>query len=191
MRRLGLNVMLGLVMLMGTLGAIACGAGDANTDKQAAAATVAAPGQYGEAEDASYIAYERVGFDRLPKNRMEPAGELRLTQQVRRVQTFRVKDSGASAIRFTDDAGKGWLAWQPAIVLRVRRELAQAENGQPSQVTTLSVNRTQWPDGCLGAPGQNNSCGAATAGFRIMLRLGSVTATYHTDLGERTIRVAG
>jgi hypothetical protein len=191
MRRAGLNAVLGLVVLLGTLGAVACGAGDAN-GKQAAVPTVAAPGQYGEAEDASYVAYERVGFDRLPKSRMEPAGEIRLTQQVRRVQTFRIKDGGTSAIRFTDDAGRGWLAWEPAIVLTVRRDFAQAEHGQQSQVSTLSVNRVQWPDGCLGVPSSGGGCAdASIAGFRIILRLGGVSATYHTDLKERSIRVPG
>jgi|GEM_PF-2100518 len=187
MRRLAVRGVVAVFMGVSAWLALACGVSDSSTGQAKAVPTPPAPGWYAEVEDASYIAYERVTYVRIPKARIEPAGEVRLTQQVRRVQSFRLKESGTSAIRFTDDAGKGWLAWQPAIVLRARREFAQAQGGQPASVTTLGVARVQWPDSCLGIA-QSGCSGESMAGFRITLRLGAATATYHSDLSDRLTR---
>jgi len=169
-----------------------CGAGDANSAGKAPSATPPAVGMAGEVDDAPYTAYERVSYERLPKQRVEPAGEVRLPQQVRRVAAFKIRDSGANAIRFTDDAGRGWLAWQPNVVFQARREFARIAGGQPSQVTTLGIDRIDWPDSCLGVRTEGAACAAAlTPGFRITLRLGNSTAYFHTDLRERVLQATG
>src|SRR3712207_1451467 len=82
--------------------AAACGAGAGNDDGTGARPSVTPPavGFNGEVDDAPYIAYERVTYERLPKQRLEPAGEVRLPQQVRRIAAFKLRDSGANAIRF-------------------------------------------------------------------------------------------
>ena len=172
----------------------ACGAGAGNSDGAGTRPSVTPPavGVSGEVDDAPYTAYERVTYERLPKQRLEPAGEVRLPQQVRRVAAFKLRDSGANAIRFTDDAGKGWLAWQPTVVLQARREFARLQNSQPSQITTLGVDRVEWPDSCLGVRPSASSCAASvTPGFRIVLRHGNATAYFHTDLRERVVQAAG
>jgi hypothetical protein len=149
-------------------------------------------GGSGEVDDAPYVAYERVTFERLPKQRVEPAGEVRLPQQVRRIAAFKLRDSGTSAIRFTDDAGKGWLAWQPSVVLQARREFARLFGGQPSAIMTLGVDRVEWPDSCLGVRSASSACAAgSTPGFRIVLRHANTTAYYHTDLRERVVQATG
>jgi hypothetical protein len=75
------------------------------------------------------------------------------------------------------------------VVVRVRREFARAEGGEPSAVVTLGVARAQWPDGCLGVPSAGRSCRSEPApGFRVTVRLGTVTAVYHTDLREQVLR---
>lgn len=176
-------VVLALAALLGG----ACGAGSGNSAARPSP-TPPAVGWAGEVDDAPYIAYEKVSFERLPRARLEPAGELRLPQQVRRVAAFRLRESETSAIRFTDDAGRGWLAWQPSIVLKARREMAQQTGGQPSQVTTLGIARTEWPDSCLGVGSGEPGCTRSPIpGFRITLRLGNTTGIYHTDLRERVI----
>jgi hypothetical protein len=181
-----------LWLLMVAVLVAGCGAGAGNT-ALAPSATPPAVGWNGEVDDAPYVAYERVSYERLPKDRLEPSGEVRLPQQVRRISAFRLRDDDeTNAIRFTDDDGKGWLAWQPAIVLRVRRDLAQQTGAQPSQVITLGVWRVLWPDGCLGVPSTSTACSTEAApGFRVRVRAGEETAMYHTDLRERVIRAPG
>ena len=168
----------------------ACGAGGGRVEQP----TVSPPtvGVAGEVDDAPYVAYERVSLERLSRGRLEPAGELRLVEAARRVPAFRLRESGNSAIRFTDDGGRGWLAWQPTIVLRARRDFAQQQGGQASQVTTLGVARVEWPDSCLGVNRSGRSCAqVVTPGFRITLRLGAATAIFHTDLRERVVLMSG
>ncbi|MGD9891576.1 MAG: hypothetical protein AB7R89_29190 [Dehalococcoidia bacterium] len=169
-----------------------CGAGAGNSALEPSA-TPPAVGWNGEVDDAPYVAYERVSFERLPKERLEPAGEVRLPQQVRRISAFRLRDDDeTTAIRFTDDSGKGWLAWQPAIVLNVRRELARQAGTQPSQIITLGVWRVLWPDGCLGVPAAATACSAEPMpGFRVRVRTHDTTVTYHTDLRDRIVRAPG
>jgi hypothetical protein len=169
-----------------------CGAGAGNS-AVAPSATPPAVGWNGEVDDAPYVAYERVSFERLPKERLEPAGEVRLPQQVRRISAFRLRDDDeTTAIRFTDDAGKGWLAWQPSIVLNVRRELARQAGTQPSEIVTLGVWRVLWEDGCLGVPSTGSACSTEPmAGFRVRVRARDVTVTYHTDLRDRVVRAPG
>jgi hypothetical protein len=171
-----------------------CGAGTGNSGNSGAAPSASPPavGVSGEVDDAPYVAYERVTYERLPKQRVEPAGEVRLPREVRRITAFKLRDSGANAIRFTDDAGQGWLAWQPSVVLQARREFARLVGGQPSAITTLGVDRVDWPDSCLGVRSSSASCVAgSTPGFRIVLRHANATAYYHTDLRERVVQASG
>jgi hypothetical protein len=187
-RRPALRLLVPVLMVLAALVG-ACGAGGGSGDRAAATPTPPAVGWYGEIEDASYVAYERVSLERLPRARLEPAEELRLAEQVRRVPAYRLRDGGDSAIRYTDDGGKGWLAWEPSVVLRVRRDFARAEGGQAGAVTTLGVARVQWPDSCIGVPLPERPCRAEpTPGFRVTVRLGAVTAVYHTDLGDQVLR---
>ena len=167
-----------------------CGAGAGN-GVRAPSPTPPAVGWAGEVDDAPYIAYERVSYERLPRARVEPAGEVRIPEQVRRISAFRLRESESSAIRFTDDGGQGWLAWQPTIVVRARREFARQHNAQPSQVTTLGVTRVEWPNSCLGVSSGGACTPAPTPGFRITLRLGSATAIFHSDLRERIVQAPG
>jgi hypothetical protein len=183
----------GLLLLLVVAVLVAgCGAGAGNS-ATAPSATPPAVGWNGEVDDAPYVAYERVSYERLPKERLEPAGEVRLPQQVRRISAFRLRDDDEdTAIRFTDDDGNGWLAWQPTIVLRVRRELAQQAGAQPSDVMTLGVWRVLWPDGCLGVASSSTVCSSEPVpGFRVRVRAGSATVMYHTDLRERVVRAPG
>jgi len=190
-RGVGVRARLGGVtwLLAGALLVAACGAGAGN-GATAPSATPPAVGWNGEVEDAPYVAFEKVSYQRLPRERLEPAGEVRIPQEVRRIAAFRLRESGTHAIRYTDDAGHGWLAWQPTVVLNARRELAQRTGVQQGQITTLGVWREEWPDTCLGVPGGGTCRTEPTPGFRVTLRIGSTTETFHTDLRERVVRAS-
>jgi hypothetical protein len=167
------------------LTACGAGAGNATRDPQPPAPAV---GVNGEVDNAPYVSYEKVSYERLPKSRVEAEGEVRIAQQVRRLPAYRLRDGGTSAIRFTDDAGRGWLAWQPAVVLRARRDLGQQENVTPAQITTLGVNRVDWPDACLGIPGAGFCTQTVTPGFKVTLRYLQTVAVFHTDRESRVLR---
>lgn len=171
--------------------AVACGAGG-GPQANAPSPTPAAVGWNGTVDDVAYVAFEKVSLERLARARLVAEGEVRLSQQVRRVTAYRLRDSELSAIRYTEDGSVGWLVWQPTVVLRARREFAREQAGTAAQIVTLGVTRAQWPNTCLGIVAAGSDCGsAATPGFRVVLRLGSVTATYHTDTGERALRAPG
>lgn len=139
-------------------------------------------------DDVSYIAIERVGLDRLPRTRLEEAGEARIESLARRVTAYRLKDSPKAALRYTADGARGWLTWQPLAVLYARRDLARSENIAVAAIQTLDVTHETWADDCLGAARPGQSCTAASIpGFRVMLRLGGRTFEYHTDQGDRAV----
>lgn len=167
----------------------ACGAGG----REGATEPPVVTGAYGEVDEADFIAYERVSLDRLPKSRLVAAGEIKLAKQARRIPAYQIRDTQSSAIRFTDDRGEGWVAWQPVVAFVAKREFAKAEGRSANEVVTLGVQWADWPDSCLGvAPTDGSGCTQEeTRGFRVMLRLASVTATYHTDRNERVLRVPG
>lgn len=167
----------------------ACGAGGGEAEGEPPVVT----GAYGEMDEAPFIAYERVSLERLPKGRLEAAGEIKLAKQARRIPAYQIRDTQRSAIRFTDDRGVGWIAWQPTVAFVAKREFAKAEGRSANEVVTLSVQWADWPDSCLGvAPTDGSGCTQeATRGFRVLLRLVSVSATYHTDLDERVLRAPG
>src|SRR3712207_2855858 len=79
-----------LWLVVAALLLVACGAGAGNSAAEPSA-TPPAVGWEGEVDDAPYVAYERVSYERLPTDRLEPAGEIRLPRQVRRLSALRRK----------------------------------------------------------------------------------------------------
>lgn len=194
--RIVAHARLSAALLLPALLLAACGAGSGNesgAERPSARATPSV-GASGEVEDAAYVAYERVTLERLPRARLEPEGEVRLADVARRLPAFRLRDGGPSAIRYTDDHGAGWLAWEPTVTLRARQEFARAEGKSAGGIVTLDVRRVDWPDTCLGVPRPAESPGACrpdpTPGFQVTLRLGGTTAVYHTDRADRVARAS-
>lgn len=145
-------------------------------------------GENAEIGEVRYVAFERVGLDRLPRGRMERAGEARIESQARRIPAYRLRDSPRAALRYTEEHPGGWLAWQPLAVLYARRELARRENVPPGQIQTVDVTEEMWTDSCLGAARPGELCAqAAVPGFRVTLRLGGRVQEYHTDREERVV----
>lgn len=176
------------VLAVVVFGGVACGAGG---QKPSAAATPSVQIEVGTTaaiEDVSYVAVERVGFDRLPKARMEQAGEARLPELVRRVPIFRLAGNPKAAMRYTEDGTRGWWAWQPLVVLHARRELARKENLPLAQIQTVDVTHETWTDFCLGTGKPGESCReAAIPGFKVILRFAGKQFAVHTDQKERAL----
>lgn len=139
-------------------------------------------------EEVQYVAFEQVTFERLPKARVEPAGEARIEELARRVPAFRLRDSAKAAIRYTADGPRGWWAWQPLAVLYARRELARRENVATGQIQTVDVTEETWTDQCLGAGRPGDLCAQALVpGYRVTLRATGRLYEYHTDQNERAV----
>ena len=178
------------VLTVVAFGGVACGAGG---EKPSAAATPSVQIEVGTTaaiEDVSYVAVERVGFDRLPKARMEDAGEARLPELVRRVPIYRLTGNPKAAMRYTEDGTRGWWAWQPLVVLHARRELARKENLPLAQIQTMDVTHELWTDFCLGTGKLGESCREGSiAGFKVILRFAAKQFVVHTDQKERAVVV--
>ena len=186
MRRWWLSVVLAL---LGGVAPVAC-SGDDTARSTATPAVQVEIGANAQIEDVAYVAAERVGIDRLPRARVEEAGEARLETQVRRVPAYRLKESPKAALRYTADGPRGWVAWQPLAVLYARRELARRENAPTGSIQTVDVTHETWPDGCLGVAQPGQSCSQAVVpGFRVLLKLAGRTYELRTDLGERVVIV--
>lgn len=137
-------------------------------------------------DDVRYVASERVTSERLPRDRLEEAGEARLDKIVRRVTAYRLKENPKAALRYTVDGANGWIAWQPLVVLSARRELARAVNAPASAIQTADITHETWTDNCLNTAKKDSSCStAAIPGFKVVLRFNGKTYEYHTDRNER------
>jgi hypothetical protein len=72
-------------------------------------------------------------------------------------------------------APDGWRVWSPKVVLDIT---AQAGAG----ATVVSVEPTDWPNACLGAPAQDESCAEIiTPGYIIVVEGPGGQTTYHAD----------
>ncbi len=69
------------------------------------------------------------------------------------------------------------------LVTTARTMLAERLSVAPEVITTVSVEMVTWPDACLGIADPARVCAQVlTPGYRITLRMGTDTYTYHTDL---------
>ncbi|NLD74502.1 MAG: hypothetical protein GX649_17515, partial [Chloroflexi bacterium] len=74
-------------------------------------------------------------------------------------------------------------AQRNTMIATARAALAERLNIVPDVITTVAVESVTWPDACLGLPETGSACAEVeTPGYRIILRVGNDTYTYHTDL---------
>jgi hypothetical protein len=179
-----------VILAVLALATVACGAGGGRAPAATTPSVQIEVGTTASIEDVAYVAVERVGFDRLPKARMEQAGEARLPELVRRVPIYRIAGNSKAAMRYTEDGTRGWWAWQPLVVLHARRELARTMNLPLAQIQTVDVTHETWMDACLGTGKPGESCREAVIpGFKVVLRFATKQFTVHTDQKERAIVV--
>lgn len=178
-----------LGVLLAALALAACRAAD-----EAAPAASPVPrvqiGATAHFENVPYIAFAQVSLERLPRERLEEAGEARIDGLARRVPAYRLRGQPAAAVRYTADGEHGWLAWQPLVVLHARRELARSAGVDAGRIQTLDITSEVWPDSCLGVATPGQSCAPQPVpGFRVLLRLDGRTLEYRTDQFERVVPV--
>jgi hypothetical protein len=187
----GIRLIWGAILALTVPALAACGAGggDARIVPATPQITIGARAELDEVE---YVAFDHVGLDRLPRDRVEPGGEARFPSQARRVPAWRLKGNPTAAVRYTEDGPRGWLAWQPVAVLYARQDLARRERVPAAQIQTVDVTHAVWEDSCLGGARPGETCAAATVpGFRVILRLAGRLYEYHTDRADRVVPVAG
>lgn len=76
----------------------------------------------------------------------------------------------------------------PAPVRHARAAAARAAGVDPTDVVLLAYEAVTWPDAALGAPKPGRLYAQVlTPGYRVRLRVGTRSVTYHTDQGERVV----
>jgi len=79
----------------------------------------------------------------------------------------------------------------PPAQLAALRALVAALGVTPEQITIVSVEEMDWPDGCLGVQRPNVAClQVITPGFRIVLEANGAQYEYHTDTDGRVVVLA-
>jgi hypothetical protein len=63
-------------------------------------------------------------------------------------------------------------------------QLSRDVNAPADSIAGVSQDEMTWRDSCLGCPKTGESCTQVmTPGYRVVMRIGSATYEYHTDLG--------
>jgi hypothetical protein len=178
----------GGVLALLALALAGCGAGGFRAAATATPSIKIEVGTTASVDDVQYVAVQRIAFERLARDRVEAAGEVRIPELVRRIPAYRLKDSPKAALRYTEDEMHGWWAWQPLVVLHARRELARKENLPLGQILTVDVQHETWSDLCLGTGRPGEECRSEVIpGFRVLLRFAAKQFEVHTDLKERAL----
>ncbi len=80
----------------------------------------------------------------------------------------------------------------PQAALNARQDLAQKLNIPVDEITIVSVEEVEWPDGCLGAHIEGIMCiQVITPGYRVILEANGELYDYHTnEKGSQVILAA-
>ena len=75
-----------------------------------------------------------------------------------------------------------------AALAAARRDLAQRQKVDESQITLVRAEAVDWPDSSLGCPQPGMMyLQVITPGYRLVLAAGGVSVEYHTDAGGRFV----
>ena len=93
-----------------------------------------------------------------------------------RVQLARASAADVADWELVSVSPDGWRVWRPQAVLDA---VAAAGGG----ASIVAVERTSWPDACLGAARPGEVCAqVVTPGYRVVLSRDGKAMEYHTDL---------
>jgi hypothetical protein len=82
----------------------------------------------------------------------------------------------------TQPEAQRWAVEAPPAALAARADLMQKLSIDPDTIGLVSVEKIDWPDGCLGVIDPAKTCLAAvTPGYKIILSGGEKQYEYHTD----------
>jgi hypothetical protein len=80
----------------------------------------------------------------------------------------------------------------PRAALNARQDLAQKLNIPVDEITIVSVEEVEWPDGCLGVYVEGIMCiQMITPGYRVILEANGELYEYHTNQSGSQVILAG
>ena len=98
-----------------------------------------------------------------------------------------VKPGGGLITRPQADVWKN----APAAALQARADLVNRVHVDPDTITLVSVEKVEWPDGCLGVQTPGVMCTmVVTPGYRVVLEAGGKQYEYHTNESGDVVRLA-
>lgn len=93
----------------------------------------------------------------------------------------RQADQSSSGMTPTQPQAQRWMVSEPA-ALAARLDLMQKVSIDPDTIGLVSIEKIDWPDGCLGVIDPAKTCLAAvTPGYKIVLGSGEKQYEYHTN----------
>ncbi len=79
----------------------------------------------------------------------------------------------------------------PAAASRARGDLVNRLHIDPDTITLVSVEKVEWPDGCLGVQTPGVMCTMViTPGYRVVLEAGGKQYEFHTNESGDVVRLA-
>ncbi len=129
------------------------------------------------------VAVRTLPPETLSAEELEAAGTATASSGAR-IQLARASSPDVKDWELVSASPDGWRVWQPQAVADA---VARAGDG----AVVVSVERTDWPDSCLGAARTDEVCAQViTPGYRIVVSHDGKRLEYHSDLGGG-IRLAG
>lgn len=160
-----------LVLLTIALAAVACGGSAASPT--AGRSPLASKATFADGE--TFVAVRTLPPDALSAEELEAAGTATAPGGAR-IQLARANSADVKGWELVSASPDGWRVWQPQAV---QHAIVAAGGG----ATLVSVERTEWPDSCLGAARPDEVCAQViTPGYRIVVRRDGKQLEYHTEL---------
>lgn len=121
----------------------------------------------------TFVAVRTLPPEALSAEELEAAGTATAPGGAR-IQLARANAAGVANWELVSASPDGWRVWQPQVVL----DTVEAAG---AGATIVSVERTSWPDSCLGLARPDEVCAQViTPGYRVMVSLGGRQLEYHT-----------
>jgi hypothetical protein len=124
-----------------------------------------------------------VPAEAIDPTQLEPAGDAE-AEDGRMVAMARGEFDVIAEWALLSPADGEWIVWHPEALLLVAEEL------EPG-ATLVTVERTDWPDSCLGLGEPDEVCAAViTPGYRVVAEVDGEEVEYRTNLAGDQIRRA-
>jgi len=160
-----------LVIMAIALASAACGGSNASPTAGPSPLPSKATFEDGE----TFVAVRTLPSAALSAEELEAAGTATAPGGAR-VQFAKATSADVQDWELVSTSPDGWRVWRPQAVLDA---IAAAGDG----ATLVSVERTSWPDSCLGLARPDEVCAQViTTGYRVTVSRGGKQLEYHTDL---------
>jgi hypothetical protein len=134
-------------------------------------------------DDQRFISTGTVPAEAIDPTELKPAGDAE-AEDGRMVAMARGEFDVIEEWALLSPADGEWIVWRPEAVLLVAEEL------EPG-ATFVAVERTDWPDSCLGLGEPDEVCAAViTPGYRVVAEVDGEEVEYRSNLAGDEIRRA-